>query len=54
MGLRKLHPHGGCVALRGVGREVGLRRRNGPPSVVDDDALALRRLMVRVKGLPTL
>ena len=53
-GLRKLHPLGGSVALRGVGREVGYRRRKIPPPAVDDDALALRRLAGRVKSQPTL
>ena len=51
--LRKLHPHGGSVALRSVDREIGLRRRNIPLPVVDDDALALRSLAVRVKCQPT-
>ncbi len=52
-GLRKLHPRGGSVALRGAGREVGLRRRKIPLPVGDDDALALMRLAVRVKSQPT-
>ena len=49
MGLRKLHPRGGRVASRGVGREAGHGRRKKPPPAVEDDALALMRLAVRVK-----
>jgi len=52
--LRKLHPQGGDVASRDVGREIGLRSRNRPPLVDDHDALALKRLTVRVKNQPTL
>ena len=54
MDLRKLHPHGGDVAPRGVDREIGSRSRKQPPLADDNDALALRRLTVRVKHQPTL